>query len=461
MRKNRFLGEDKFARELYAEMAKFPIISPHGHVDAKMLLANENFTDPVELFIRPDHYITRMLYSQGISYEALGIPRLDGNTAKSDPREVWRLLCKHWPVFASTPSRIWLEEILFTLFEIEESLSTSNADSTYDLINTKLATSEFKPQALFKRFNIEVLATTDGTNDQLLAHQELEKVDLGGRVIPTFRPDDVSDPSRPDWADSISKLQESSGVEISSFADLLLAVKKRRLYFAKHGATATDHGVFSAATLILSSNEKERLFLKIKGESPTATDFEAFRAVMLFEHAKMAAEDGLVMQLHPGSLRNYNKKIYETYGPDRGFDIPTATTYTKELQPLLNEVGNNPNFKMVIFTLDETAYSRELAPIAGAYPGVRLGPPWWFLDSLNGLERWRDAITETAGYYNTVGFIDDTRAFCSIPVRHDLARRFDAKYLAREVERDRLTQEQAMQLAPELAYNLSKKFFSL
>ena len=461
MRKNRFLGEDKFAREIYAEMANFPIISPHGHVDANMLLANQNFSDPVELFIRPDHYITRMLHSQGVSYEDLGIPRLDGATNKTDPREVWRLLCKHWHVFASTPSRIWMEEILFTLFEIEEPLSLDNADATYEKISEKLATPEFKPQALFKQFNIEVLATTDATSDSLQAHQELAKLDFGGRVIPTFRPDDVSDPSRPDWAQSIEKLQASSGVEISSFADLLLAIKKRRLYFAKHGATATDHGVFSAQTIKLSSNEKERLFLKIKGDSPTVNDFETFRAVMLFEHAKMAAEDGLVMQLHPGSLRNYNKKIYETYGADRGFDIPVATNYTRELQPLLNEVGNNPNFKMVIFTLDETTYSRELAPIAGAYAGVRLGPPWWFHDSLNGLERWRDAITETAGYYNTVGFIDDTRAFCSIPVRHDLARRFDAKYLAREVARDRLTQDQAMQLAPELAYNLSKKFFSL
>ena len=461
MRKNRFLGEDKFARELYTIMSEYRILSPHGHVDPKMLAENKHFTNPVELLITPDHYVTRMLHSQGISYESLGIPHKDGTRNFVQPRDVWRTLASNWHLFRSTPSRIWMEETFASLFEIEEELNSENSDLIFDQISEKLSQDSYRPQELFKRFDIEVLATTDSPSDSLEHQDYLRELNLGGRIIPTFRPDDVSDPGRSDWNESITKLQETSGVHIDTFADLLLALKKRRLLFSKMGATATDHGVFSPQTLKLSSNEKERLFLAIKSENRSQKDIETFRAVMLFEHGKMAADDGLVMQLHPGSLRNYDQKIFDIYGADRGFDIPTATTYTKELQPLLNEVGNHPQFKMVIFTLDESTYSRELAPLAGAYSGVRLGPPWWFHDSLNGMECWRDAVTETAGYYNTVGFIDDTRAFCSIPVRHDIARRFDSKYLAREVARDRLRENEAIDLASDLAYNLSKNFFNL
>lgn len=461
MRKNRYLGDHKLARELYELMRKYPILSPHGHVDPKMLSDNHHFTNPVELLITPDHYITRMLHSQGISYESLSIPHSDATRNFVQPRDIWRTVAKNWPLFGSTPSRIWMEEIFKSLFDIDQQLGEGNSDAIFDQISEKLAQDSYKPQALFKRFNIEVLATTDAPGDSLEYHDHLRELDLGGRIIPTFRPDNVSDPARADWKDSIDALQSASGVGIETFSDLLLALKKRRQLFSKMGATATDHGVFSPQTLKLSSNEKERLFLSVKSDSRSVKDIETFRAVMLFEHGKMAAEDGLVMQLHPGSLRNYDQKVFDTYGPDRGFDIPTHTTYTKELQALLNEVGNHPQFRMVVFTLDESAYSRELAPLAGAYSGLRLGPPWWFGDSLNGMERWRDAVTETAGYYNTVGFIDDTRAFCSIPVRHDIARRFDSYYLACEVARDRLSVDQAMELAPDLAYNLSKQFFNL
>jgi glucuronate isomerase len=371
------------------------------------------------------------------------------------------LLAENWKLFRSTPSRIWFQEILATLFDVSEILAPENALKIYNQINTKLQSLEFKPQALFKKFNIELLATTDGTSDSLDAHIELSKIDLGGRIIPTFRPDSVSDPERADWKSNLADLGKRYGIEITSFANLLAALRSARAHFKDSGATATDHGVFSARTLKLESGEIEALFAKALAGSATKAELDDFRAAILFEHALMAADDGLVMQIHPGSLRNYDAEVFAKFGADKGFDIPVATTYTRELQPLLNAVGKHPNFKAVIFTLDESTYSRELAPLAGAYPSLRLGPPWWFHDSLNGLERWRDAITETAGYYNTVGFIDDTRAFASIPVRHDVARRFDSGYLAREVSRHRITENEAMELAGDLAYNLSKDFFNL
>ena len=452
---DRYLGESQnlpLARAIYGEMRKYPIISPHGHVDAAMILANKNFTDPVALLMAPDHYILRMLHSQGVKYEKL---------AENSSEENWKLLAENWKLFRSTPSRIWFQEILATLFDVSEILAPENALKIYNQINTKLQSLEFKPQALFKKFNIELLATTDGTSDSLDAHIELSKIDLGGRVIPTFRPDGVSDPERPDWKSNLVDLGKRYGIEITSFAKLLATLRSARAHFKDNGATATDHGVFSARTLKLESGEIEALFAKALAGTATKAELDDFRAAILFEHALMAADDGMVMQIHPGSLRNYDAEVFAKFGADKGFDIPVATTYTRELQPLLNAVGKHPNFKAVIFTLDESTYSRELAPLAGAYPALRLGPPWWFHDSLNGLERWRDAITETAGYYNTVGFIDDTRAFASIPVRHDVARRFDSGYLAREVSRHRITENEAMELAGDLAYNLSKDFFNL
>jgi glucuronate isomerase len=452
---DRYLGESEnlpLARAIYAEMRKYPIVSPHGHVDASMILANKNFADPVALLMSPDHYILRMLHSQGVKYETL---------AASSAEENWKILAENWKLFRSTPSRIWFQEILATLFDVSEILAPNNAAKIYNQINTKLQSPEFKPQELFKRFNIELLATTDAAIDSLEPHIELSKIDLGGRVIPTFRPDGVSDPDRADWKSNLDALGKRYGIEIISFANLLSALRKARAHFKDNGATATDHGVFSAQTLKLESSKTEELFKKALSETANNSELDDFRAAMLFEHALMAADDGLVMQIHPGSLRNYDAEIFTKFGPDKGFDIPVATTYTRELQPLLNAVGKHPNFRAVLFTLDESTYSRELAPLAGAYPALRLGPPWWFHDSLNGLERWREAVTETAGYYNTVGFIDDTRAFASIPVRHDVARRFDSGYLAREVSRQRITENEAMELAGDLAYNLSKDFFNL
>ena len=456
MLKDRYLSNDPFAWQIYEIMQAKPIISPHGHIDVKVLLENKAFTNPVELLITPDHYITRLLYSQGISYESLG---LDGS--KKDPKQIWQLFADNYHLFQATPSRIWLQEILYTLFGVNEVINSSNASAIYEVIDAKLKTKEFLPQSLFNRFNIEVLATTDSTSADLSDHKKLQAAGLTGRVIPTFRPDDISDPARSDWKDALNNLSKQSGIETSSFANLLAALRKQRSYFIEHGATATDHGVFSARTLKLDKNEAQGLFEKLLAGDLSQDNVEKFRAAILFEHGVMSAEDGLVMQLHPGSLRNYDKKIFEKFGADKGFDIPVSLTFTKELQPLLNEVGSSKKFKMVLYTLDESTYTRELAPLAGVYPSIRLGPPWWFLDSFNGTNRWRDAVTDTAGFYNTVGFIDDTRAFCSVPVRHDLARRADAAYLAKKVNEGLLTQGEALSLAPQLAYQLSKDFFNL
>ena len=454
------------AREIYKQMCTFPILSPHGHVNPALLAENKPFPDPVALLITPDHYITRMLASLGISYQQLDIPadipagptRVQQGLA---PEDVWQLLADNWIAFAGTPSRIWFEEILGEIFEIQAPFNSANAPEIYREISGRISHAEFLPQVLFDKFRIEILATTDGTSDSLEHHQMLRSSALNSRVIPTFRPDDVSDAERKDWHRSIEKLELSTGVAITTFADLRIALRQARNRFIAAGAKATDHGMPSALTLDLSESEKSTLFATLKSGEVSAAAAETFRAVMLMEHAQMSADDGLVMQLHPGSARNHSAMIFDTYGPDRGFDIPVQTEFTSALKPLLNRFGFSKNFRLALFTLDESTYSRELAPIAGAYPSVKLGPPWWFHDSLNGMRRWRDATVETAGYLNTLGFIDDTRAFLSIPVRHDVARRFDAGYLADLVLDHRMSEEDAFLLAGQIAYHLSKDFFRL
>ncbi len=450
------------ARELYGQMSSFPILSPHGHVNPALLAENRSFVDPVSLLVTPDHYITRMLASRGIGYRELGIPTRQGVAEQVvAPERIWEILAENWIAFAGTPSRIWFEEILAEIFAIEIPFTLKNASQIYSRISDLLERADFLPQALFQKFRIESLATTDGTSDSLEHHKSLASTPLKGKVIPTFRPDDVSDPRRADWPHALAALEKSENVSIGSFSDLRVALRKARNRFISQGAKATDHGMPSAFTIEMSENAKETLFATLKSGEVSDKDAEIFRGVMLMEHAQMSAEDGLVMQLHPGSSRNYSRAIFENYGPDRGFDIPVRMEFTEALKPLLNKFGFSENFKLVLFTLDESTYARELAPIAGAYPSVRLGPPWWFHDSLNGMRRWRDATIETAGYLNTIGFIDDTRAFLSIPVRHDVARRFDAGYLADLVLKDRITESDARLLAEQVAYHLSKDFFSL
>ena len=450
------------ARELYQQMSAFPILAPHGHVNPALLAENSPFPDPVALLITPDHYITRMLASQGIGYEELDIPTQPGGVqAGINPEEIWRILAANWRAFAGTPSQIWFEEILTEIFHIEIPFNPVNAEKIYQLVSKVLADSEFLPQTLFEKFRIEILATTDGTSDSLSHHKALANTALAQKVIPTFRPDDVSNPERPDWHSAIADLEKSTDISITSFVELRKALRVARDKFIACGAKATDHGVPSAFTIELDEGEKENLFKKAQSKELTSHEAELFRGVMLMEHAQMSVDDGLVMQLHPGSARNYSSAIYKKYGPDRGFDIPIKAEFTNNLRPLLNKFGFEKNFKIALFTLDESTYSRELAPLAGAFPSVKLGPPWWFHDSLNGIRRWRDATVETAGYLNTIGFIDDTRAFLSIPVRHDVARRCEAGYLADLVLDHRLSEDDARFLADQIAYHLSKDFFNL
>jgi len=448
------------AVKLYETVRNLPIISPHGHTDPRWFAENKPFPNPAALFIQPDHYIFRMLYSQGISLESLGIPQEDGRQS-ADPREVWRIFAKNYYLFRGTPTRLWLDYAFENVFGLTERLSPGNANEFYEVISKKLATPEFLPRALFDRFNIEVLATTDGAVDSLEFHQAIKASGWKGRVLPTFRPDAVVDAEFLGFQENLKKLGEVSGEDVSSWKGYLAALRSRRAYFKKNGATATDHGHLTAMTADLPLGEAERLYGRVYSGKMQAGDVELFQAQMLTEMAGMSVEDGLTMQLHPGAIRNYNKAVYEKFGRDKGADIPSPTEYVRALRPLLSKYGNEANFTLILFTLDETTFSRELAPIAGHFPSVKLGPPWWFLDSPEGMMRFREAATETGGLYNTVGFNDDTRAFLSIPARHDVARRVDCAFLARLVAEHRLDEAEAFEVVQDLAVNLVRTAYKL
>jgi glucuronate isomerase len=453
--------ERDIATELYDAARDLPLISPHGHVDAWLLAEDRPFPDPARLFIVPDHYLTRMLLSQGIPPDRLGVPRRDGRPSDVDGREIWRLFAAHWHLFRGTPSRLWLERVLTEVFGVDTRLTVATADEIYDGVAEQLTRPEFRPRALFTRFNIEVLATTESPLDDLAAHAKLAIDGWSGRVITTFRPDDVVDFEWAGWAERVDRLGDLAGVDTGTYGGYLEAVERRRAAFVAAGARSTDHGHLTARTLELSRAEAAALYASAREGRATAAEAEAFRAHMLFEFARMSVEDGLVMQLHPGSVRNHNGWLHETFGRDVGGDIPQRTSYVDELGPVLNRYGNDARLRLVVYTLDETAYSRELAPLAGGYPALYLGAPWWFLDSPDGLRRFREAVTDTAGFYNTAGFVDDTRAFCSIPVRHDVARRVDAGYLAHLVTQGRLPLDEAVETMADLAYHLPKRVFRL
>jgi len=448
------------AVKLYETVRDLPIISPHGHTDPRWFAENKPFPNPSALFIQPDHYIFRMLYSQGVSLESLGIPQVDGKE-NADPREVWRIFAKHYYLFRGTPTRLWLDYAFGQLFGLTDRLSPANADEFYEIIAKKLLTPEFLPRALFDRFNIEVLATTDAAVDSLEFHQAIKTSGWKGRVLPTFRPDAVVDAEYAGFQDNLKMLGEVSGEDVSTWTGYLAALRSRRAFFKKNGATATDHGHLTARTADLSLAEAERLYARVYSGKMQPGDVELFQAQMLTEMAGMSVEDGLTMQLHPGSVRNYNKVVYDKFGRDKGADIPAPTEYVRALRPLLSKYGNEPNFTLILFTLDETVFSRELAPLAGHFPAVKLGPPWWFLDSPEGMMRYRETATETAGFYNTVGFNDDTRAFLSIPARHDVARRVDCAFLARLVAEHRLDEAEAFEVVRDLAVNLVRKAYRL
>lgn len=444
------------ARRLYAEVAALPIISPHGHTDPEWWATDASFGNASELLLHPDHYVFRMLYSQGVPLESLGI-----RNQNADPRESWRLFAERYHLFRGTPSRMWLDWVFAESFGLETQLSAETSDAYYDHITQQLTTDAFRPRALFERYNIEVIATTENPLDDLRHHKAILDSGWKGRVITAYRPDPVVDPEFEGFRDNLKTLSDLTGQDCSSWTGYLAAHRQRRAFFATMGATSTDHGHPTALTADLSPGDAESLFIRVTSGEFSAADADLFRAQMLTEMAGMSIDDGLVMQLHPGVYRNHNDDVFTRFGRDKGADIPLPCEYVHALRPLLSKYGNHPDFTFIVFTLDETSYARELAPLAGHYPAMKLGPAWWFNDSPEGMRRFREMTTETAGFYNTVGFNDDTRAFLSIPARHDVARRMDCGFLARLVVEHRMEEWEAAELASDLAYNLAKAAYKL
>ena len=466
---DRFFSPDpavrRVARSLYESVAGLPLVCPHGHVPPDLLADDEPFPEPTALLITPDHYIFRMLHSQGVPMEALGIPTRDGTAVEADPRVVWQRFAECYHLFLGTPTRAWLDHTFAETFGIDVKLTSETADEVYDQIAERLDEPDFRPRALFDRFNIEVLTTTDGAADSLDAHRRIRQSNArgewGGRVVPCFRPDAVFRIAEPEWRVEIDRLAEAADAEVGSYAAFVHVLEERRAFFKAMGATSTDHAVVEPYTERLSNAEADRLFQRALQGEATAEDQAAFEAHMLMEMARMSTEDGLVMQLHPAALRDHNGAVARRFGRDTGGDIPLTTEYTRNLRALLNAYGSDPRLTLVVFTLDESTYARELAPLAGHYPAMRLGPAWWFHDSVEGMRRYRRRTTETAGIYNTAGFNDDTRAFLSIPARHDLSRRVDADWLAGLVAEHRVDEGDARRMMRALAYDLARETYKL
>jgi len=450
------------AVDLYKSINDLPLVCPHGHVDPRLFSdPNFSFGSPTELLIIPDHYIFRMLYSQGIPLEELGVPRVDGGLVEKDHRKIWQIFAENIHLFRGTPSGMWLQDELYFVFGVQEKLSGENAQIVYDQIDALLKAPEFSPRKLYQRFNIEVLCTTDAATDSLEHHQAIKASGWNGRILPTFRPDNVVNLNTLNWADHIAALEDVSGIAVTGYSSFIEALENRRAFFKENGAKATDHAALTAYTRRLSEAEAEIIFQRALKGTATAEDALRFSGHMLMEMARMSIEDGLVMQLHVGSYRNHNGIIFEQFGPDKGADIPIAAEFTDALRPLLAAYGNHPDFTLILFNLDETTYARELAPLAGHYPALKIGPPWWFHDSLNGIYRYFDQVMETTGLYNTSGFNDDTRAYPSIPARHDLWRRASANWVAGLTVRGIVDEEDAYEMVRALAYDLAKEAYNL
>jgi glucuronate isomerase len=449
------------ARSLYAKVRSLPLVCPHGHVDPWILAENTPFPDPTELIIVPDHYIFRMFYSRGIPLESLGVPRQDGGPVQTDHRKIWQTFGENFYLFRGTPTSCWLKHEFEEVFGVRTPLNGQTAMTIYDQIAEQLRRPEFLPRALYERFNIEVLVTTDAATDTLAPHRKIRESGWKGRVLPTFRPDKAVSLLQPGWRDEILKLGQVTGREVGTFRDYIAALEDRRRFFIAAGATSTDHAVLNPLTLELPESQLDAIFGRALQGAASQEDADLFTAHMLMEFARMSVEDGLVMQLHAGSYRNHNQVIAEKFGADKGCDIPVTSEFTRNLAPLLNKYGNDPRLRLILFTLDESTYARELAPLAGHYPAVRLGPAWWFHDSREGMTRFRRRVTETAGIYNTVGFNDDTRAFLSIPARHDLSRRVDCNFLASLVSEHVIEMDDAEQMIVDLSYRLVKEAYRL
>ncbi len=453
-------GVRDVARRIYEAVRGLPILSPHGHVDPRILAADVPFADPAGLFVTPDHYVTRLLHASGVSLADLGVGR--GQLPEGESRQVWRRLCEHWSVLAGTPTRYWLESELAEVFDIAVRPSATTADSIYDQVAERLTKDAYRPRALFERFGIEVLATTDDPCDDLSAHAALAAdPTFAGQVIPTFRPDRYLEAAAPGWADAVARLGEVSGVDTGTYAGWVAAMEDRRAHFRAHGATSADHSHEDVGTAPLPPGEADRVYGAAVAGTASPAECVALRRHMLLEMARMSCDDGLVMTLHPGVRRNHHGPTFDTYGADTGHDIPLRVEYTDALRPLLERFGTHPSLHLVLFTLDETVFSRELGPLAGFYPAVYVGAPWWFLDAPDAVRRFRGAVTESAGFRRTSGFIDDTRAFCSIPARHDMSRRLDSGYLARLVTEHVLPEDEALEIAVDLVDRRPREVFKL
>jgi glucuronate isomerase len=450
------------ARDLYEEVRGLPLVCPHGHVPPELLAdPDAALGTPAELFIIPDHYVYRMLHSHGVPMEDLGVPTLDGSAVETDHRRVWQRFCENFHLFRGTPTGLWLSDELMSVFGVTEKPSAESAQRIYDHLEEVLARPEFSPRILFERFEVETLCTTDAAEDTLEHHRSLREEGWGDAVRPTFRPDGVTDPATPGWKGNLERLSEASGVDVTDYLSFKRALEEQRAFFKETGALATDHSARSPLVRRLSQGEAEAIFARaLRGEAPDS-DAERFVSHMLSEMARMSAEDGLVMQLHIGSLRNHNERVFARFGPDAGADIPVGADWTRGLKELLNDLGSDPRFRLIVFTLDESTYSRELAPLAGHYPAMLLGAPWWFYDSPLGMRRYLDAVIETAGVHNTAGFNDDTRAFASIPSRHDVWRRVTCDWLAGQLTTGVIGEEDARAMARAFAYGLAKRAYNL
>ena len=453
-------GVRDVARRLYESVRDLAIVSPHGHVDPRIVLDDMPFADPASLFIQPDHYVTRLLHAGGASLDALGVG--EGPLPEQRAREVWRMLCRNWDLLRGTPVRYWFDSELAEIFHVRERPSADNADALYDQIAEQLAAPDHRPRALLRRFGIEVLATTDDPADDLEPHARLAAdSEITTRVIPTFRPDRYLEPARSDWADAVQRLGAAAQRDVGDYAGYLTALEQRRRYFVEHGAVSADHGHLDAVAAALDPGEADRIYRSALTGRVSEADATAFRRHMILEMARMSCDDGLVMTLHPGIRRNHHPDTFERYGADSGADIPVATEFTEALRPLLGRYGTHPNFHLVLFTVDPDTFTREIAPLAGFYPSVYAGAPWWFLDNPALIRRYQESVSEIAGFSRMSGFIDDTRAFCSIPARHDMSRRLDAGFLAQLVAAHRLDEDEALDTLTTLVVDQPRKVFKL
>ena len=441
----------KIARDLYESVVDLPIISPHGHTLPHWFADNQPMGDAADLFLTPDHYVLRLLYSHGISYDTMGVPRTDGAEVASG-RAAWKVLADHYHLFLGTPSRLWIDHSMNWAFGIEEPLAPDNADAYFDLITARLQQDECRPLALLDKARVDYIATTEFALDPLTHHARIGEQGLSSRIATTYRPDDVTDPDHPDFQTNIRSLGDMTGQDIESWSGLIEAHRVRRAFFRQHGASATDHGVPSTRTVDLSTTDKQALLTRLLKGEHNPMDSETFRAQMLTEMAGLSCEDGMVMQIHAGARRNTDPRLMERFGANLGADIPVSVDPVSGLEPLLQRYGNAKGFRLLFFCLDETVYARELAPLAGYWPALRSGPPWWFHDSPRGIARYLDGMVETAGFHNLAGFNDDTRALLSIPARHDVWRRCVCSFIAEMVSARILGSNDARETVRWLSY---------